>query len=234
LITQNLDIYKSNRQEIMLNRLKRWILVSGGVVGLIFALAGTWRDPWLWGYASVWSAAAFYALFTIDEDLARERFHPPVAGADSLALHVMRIMAISHLAVGALDSGRWHLTGPVPPAVRALALAAMATMFALFFGAMCTNRFFSSVVRIQSDRGHRVVDRGLYAVVRHPGYAGLMLGMPFSGLALGSWIAGGMGLVMSALILRRVMFEDAFLQKNLDGYTEYAQRVRHRVVPGLW
>jgi protein-S-isoprenylcysteine O-methyltransferase Ste14 len=234
LITQNLDIYKSNRQEIMLNRLKRWILVSGGVVGLIFALAGTWRDPWLWGYASVWSAAAFYALFTIDEDLARERFHPPVAGADSLALHVMRVMAISHLAVGALDSGRWHLTGPVPPAVRALALAAMATMFALFFGAMCTNRFFSSVVRIQSDRGHRVVDRGLYAVVRHPGYAGLMLGMPFSGLALGSWIAGGMGLVMSALILRRVMFEDAFLQKNLDGYTEYAQRVRPRVVPGLW
>jgi protein-S-isoprenylcysteine O-methyltransferase Ste14 len=61
-----------------------------------------------------------------------------------------------------------------------------------------------------------------------------MLGMPFSGLAMGSWIAGAMGLVMSALILRRVMFEDAFLQKNLEGYSEYAQRVRHRVVPGLW
>ena len=218
----------------MAKRLKRWVLVAGGMVGLMFALAGTWRDPWLWGYAIVWSTATFYALFTIDEDLARERFHPPVAGADRVALHFIRLMAISHLVVGALDSGRWHLTGPVPPTVRAVALVALATMFALFFGAMRTNRFFSTVVRIQSDRGHRVVDRGLYAVVRHPGYAGLMLGMPFSGLAIGSWIAGGMGLVMSALILRRVMFEDAFLQKNLDGYTEYAQRVRHRVVPGLW
>jgi protein-S-isoprenylcysteine O-methyltransferase Ste14 len=146
----------------------------------------------------------------------------------------MRVMAIGHLVVGALDSGRWHLTGPVPPAVRVLALAAMAAMFALFFGAMRTNRFFSSVVRIQSDRGHRVVDSGLYAIVRRPGYAGLLLGMPFSGLAMGSWIASGMGLVMSALIVRRVVFEDAFLQQNLDGYTEYAQRVRHRVVPGLW
>jgi protein-S-isoprenylcysteine O-methyltransferase Ste14 len=218
----------------MVNRLKRWALVSGVVVGLLFALAGTWRDVWLWGYAIVWSMATFFALFTIDEDLARERFHPPDAGADRTALHFMRVMAIGHLVVGALDSGRWHLTGPVPPAIRALALVAMAAMFALFFGAMRTNRFFSSVVRIQSDRGHRVVDSGLYSVVRHPGYAGLMLGMPFSGLAMGSWIAGGMGLVMSALICRRVMFEDAFLQKNLEGYSEYAQRVRHRVVPGLW
>ena len=90
----------------------------------MFALAGTWRDPWLWGYAIVWSTATFYALFTIDEDLARERFHPPVAGADRVALHFIRLMAISHLVVGALDSGRWHLTGPVPPTVRAVALVA--------------------------------------------------------------------------------------------------------------
>ena len=184
------------------------------MVGLIFALAGTWRDPWLWGYAIVWSAATFYALFTIDDDLARERFHPPDAGADCVALHFIRLMALTHLVVGALDSGPMASDRPCAADDPRRGAGRAVGMFALFFGAMRTNRFFSAVVRIQSDRGHRVVDRGLYAVMRHPGYAGMMLGMPFSGLALGSWIAGGIGLVMSALILRRVMFEDAFLRKQ--------------------
>ena len=218
----------------MRKRLTRWCLATGMVTGLVFALAGTWRDPWLWAYAGVWSTATFFAMFGISEDLARERFHPPTPGADGVALHFVRAGALAHLVVGALDSGRWHLTGPVPPALRIVALAGVATMFGLFFGAMRENRFFSAVVRIQSDRGHRVVDTGLYSVLRHPGYAGLILGVPFSGLALGSWLAAGIGLVMSALILRRVMFEDAFLQKNLDGYAAYARRVQHRLIPGLW
>jgi protein-S-isoprenylcysteine O-methyltransferase Ste14 len=218
----------------MSKRLIRWGLISGLMTGLVFTLAGTWRDPWLWAYGGVWSAATLFAMFSIDEDLAHERFHPPNSGADAVALGLVRAIALAHIVVGALDSGRWHLTGAVPPMLRIVALAGVATMFGLFFGAMRQNRFFSTVVRIQSDRDHRVVDRGLYSVLRHPGYAGLIIGVPFSGLALGSWLAAGIGLVMSALILRRVMFEDAFLQKNLDGYQAYAGRVKHRVIPGLW
>jgi protein-S-isoprenylcysteine O-methyltransferase Ste14 len=61
-----------------------------------------------------------------------------------------------------------------------------------------------------------------------------MLGVPFSGLALGSWIGAALGLVVTGLILRRVMFEDDFLSKNLDGYRAYAGRVRHRLIPGVW
>jgi protein-S-isoprenylcysteine O-methyltransferase Ste14 len=214
--------------------LMRWALATGVVATVVFAAAGTWSDPWLWAYTALCSATSLYAFLTIDEDLARERFHPPVVSADRYALHFVRVIAIGHLVIGALDSGRWHLSAPVPGGLRGAALAAMAGMFALFYAAMNQNRFFSSVVRIQHDRGHRVVDGGLYAVVRHPGYAGLILGMPFSGLALGSWIAAGMGLVMSGLILRRVIFEDAFLRKNLDGYAAYASRVRYRLIPGLW
>jgi protein-S-isoprenylcysteine O-methyltransferase Ste14 len=218
----------------MLKRLKRWILASGFVTVVVFALAGTWRDPWLWAYAAVWSLATFYALFSIDEDLAQERFHPPTAGADGVALHFVRVVALTHLVVGALDSGRWHVTSPVPPELRAFALAGMALTFAIFFRAMRENRFFSSVVRVQSERGHRVIDSGPYSIVRHPGYAGLLLGMPFSGLALGSWLAAAIGLVMSGMILRRMLFEDAFLKKNLDGYAAYTDRVRHRLIPGVW
>jgi len=217
----------------MVKRLKRWVLSSGIVTVGLFALAGTWRDPWLWAYALVWSSATVYAMFAMDEDLLQERFHPPTAGADGVALHFVRAAALSHFVVGALDSGRWHVTS-VPPGLRAIGLAVMAATLAMFFRAMRENRFFSSVVRVQNERGHRVVDTGPYGIVRHPGYAGLIWAMPFSGLALGSWIAAAIGLVMTGLILRRVMFEDAFLKTNLEGYAAYTDRVRHRLIPGVW
>ena len=213
--------------------LKRWLLVSGVISVAVFGLAGMWRDPWLWAYVIIWSATTCYALFSIDEDLARERLHPPTQGADAVALHVVRVVALSHVVVGALDSGRWHIA-PVSPALRGFALAGMALTFGMFFRAMRENRFFSSVVRVQDERGHRVVDSGPYSVVRHPGYAGLIWAMPLSGLALGSRLSAGIGLLMSALILRRVLFEDAFLRKNLDGYVAYTHRVRHRLIPGVW
>jgi protein-S-isoprenylcysteine O-methyltransferase Ste14 len=217
----------------MVERLKRWSLGSGIVTVGLFALAGTWRDPWLWAYALVWSTASFYAMLAMDEDLLQERFHPPTAGADGVALHFVRAAALSHLIVGALDSGRWHVTS-VSPGLRAVALAAMAAALAMFFRAMRENRFFSSVIRVQTERGHRVVDSGPYSVVRHPGYAGLVWAIPFSGLALGSWLAAALGLAMSGLILRRVMLEDAFLRKNLEGYAAYSGRVTHRLIPGVW
>jgi protein-S-isoprenylcysteine O-methyltransferase Ste14 len=222
------------KEIVTFKRLSRWCLISGTVGGAVFVLAGTWRDPWLWTFAVVWSALALYGTFSIDEDLARERFHPPTAGADGLALHFVRVAALAHLVIGALDVGRWHLTASVPAPLRACALAAMAIGFGLFFRAMRENRFFSSVIRVQSDRGHRVIDTGPYAVIRHPGYAGMLLGIPFSGLALGSWGATAIGTVLSLLTLRRVIFEDGFLTKNLNGYALYADRVRHRLIPGVW
>ena len=208
--------------------------MSVSVGGGVFVLAGTWRDPWLWAYAVVWSALVLYAMFSIDEDLAQERFHPPTAGADGVALHFVRMAALAHILIGALDVGRWHLTASVPAPLRAAALGVLAVTFGLFFRAMRENRFFSSVVRVQSERGHRVIDTGPYAVVRHPGYAGVLLGMPFSGLALGSWMAAAIGGVLSVMILRRVVLEDGFLRKNLNGYTLYADRVRYRLIPRVW
>jgi protein-S-isoprenylcysteine O-methyltransferase Ste14 len=217
----------------MRTRLIRWSLVSGLLAALVFVFAGTWRDPWLWAYAGAWSTLVLYAMLSIDEDLARERFHPPTAGEDGVALHFVRIVAIAHLVIGGLDGARWHLTA-VPPLLRACALGAMLLTFGMFFRAMRENRFFSSVVRLQSDRGHRVIDTGPYAIVRHPGYAGMLLGMPMSGLALGSWMGAALGGVLSLLILRRVSIEDRFLAKNLTGYASYANRVKYRLIPRVW
>jgi protein-S-isoprenylcysteine O-methyltransferase Ste14 len=210
-----------------------WALVVSALTAVVFLVAGTYRDPWLWAYVAAWGMTTFYGVSGLDDDLARERFRPPERSADCVALAFVRLFGVAHVIVGALDSGRWHIA-PVPSALRAVSLAAMALTFGMFYRAMHENHFFSAVVRLQRDRAHRVVDTGPYAIVRHPGYLGLILGMPFSGLALGSFLSAGIGLVLTALIVRRVLFEDAFLRRNLEGYAVYATRVRHRLVPGVW
>jgi len=96
------------------------------------------------------------------------------------------------------------------------------------------NRFFVPVIRIQSDRGHRVVSSGPYAVMRHPGYAGTLLAAPAAALAIGSWGALIPALALSATFLSRAAHEDRFLHANLPGYAEYTGRVRFRLVPGVW
>jgi protein-S-isoprenylcysteine O-methyltransferase Ste14 len=214
-------------------RIARWAVGVTIVTAGVVLVSGQWTDGWMWSYVVVWALVSLYALASLDEDLARERFNPPEPGADRTALHFVRAVALAHLVVGALDTGRLHWTS-VPSGLRLIGLLGMAAAALLVFRAMLSNRFFSAVVRIQTDRGHRVVDSGPYATVRHPGYAGMILLAPMSGLALGSWISVGLAVIYSALILRRVLFEDAFLRRNLDGYDAYARRVPYRLVPGIF
>ncbi len=216
-----------------MKRLGRWAFFTLIVGGGLFAIAGRWRDPWLWAYVGIASGITLYAMLSIDEDLGRERFSPPSPGADTLPLRTIRIVSLAHLVFGALDAGRVHWTS-MPDWLRVAGLAGFAVSYGFVVHAMRANRFFSAVVRVQGERGHHVVDRGPYAIVRHPGYAGMILAVPFSGFALGSWIAFAIALVYSVLIVRRVQFEDRFLHENLPGYPAYAHRVRDRLVPGLW
>lgn len=215
-----------------MKRLARWALFTLIVGGGLFAVAGTWRDPWLWAYVGVASGVTLYAMLSIPEDLARERFTPPSPGADARPLRIIRIVSLAHLIGGALDV-RFGWTS-MPAWLHVAGLSGFTLSFGLMVHAMRANRFFSAVVRVQEERGHHVVDQGPYAVVRHPGYAAMIAAVPFSGLALGSWIAFAIALVYSWLIVRRVLFEDRFLHENLPGYPAYARRVRSRLVPGLW
>ncbi|MBC7224324.1 MAG: isoprenylcysteine carboxylmethyltransferase family protein, partial [Anaerolineae bacterium] len=100
--------------------------------------------------------------------------------------------------------------------------------------AMASNPFFSAFVRIQRERGHRVVADGPYRYVRHPGYLGAIVFQMAIPLALGSlWALLPSG-VAAALYVARTVLEDRTLQEELAGYREYAQKVRHRLLPGLW
>jgi protein-S-isoprenylcysteine O-methyltransferase Ste14 len=109
-------------------------------------------------------------------------------------------------------------------------------VFGYSFGAwaLAENRFFSGVVRIQTDRGHVVCDTGPYRFVRHPGYAGNMLALLGIVLALGSVWTLIPAAVASIITVIRTILEDQTLQEELPGYQDYAQRVCYRLIPGIY
>jgi protein-S-isoprenylcysteine O-methyltransferase Ste14 len=99
---------------------------------------------------------------------------------------------------------------------------------------MVANRFFAAVVRIQSDRDHKVVTGGPYRVVRHPGYAGGIWAWLATPLMLGTLWAYIPALLTIAAMVVRTALEDQTLHSELPGYAEYAQHTRYRLLPGVW
>jgi len=96
------------------------------------------------------------------------------------------------------------------------------------------NAFASAAVRHQAERQQRVIDTGPYALVRHPMYAGsmpLVFGLP---LWLGSYTAALAGIAAYAMLVARILAEESYLRRELPGYAEYMQRVRWRLLPGVW
>jgi protein-S-isoprenylcysteine O-methyltransferase Ste14 len=107
--------------------------------------------------------------------------------------------------------------------------------YALALWAMRVNRFFSSVVRIQTDRGQHVITTGPYAFIRYPGYLAGIVIIVASGIGLGSWLATAFLVVFSLpFLLFRVITEDPILHAKLPGYRGYASRVSWRIFPGIW
>src|SRR5258708_3692562 len=140
-------------------RLLRWLLVSVVVGATAMTLAGQWTSPYLWGFTIGISAIFLYASVSVlDDDLARERFRPPSQGADAAALRWIRVSALAAFVMAPLDGGRLHWGPAVPEIIRSLGLGLSLIGFWLVVDAMKANRFFSPVIRIQDERGHRVVD----------------------------------------------------------------------------
>jgi protein-S-isoprenylcysteine O-methyltransferase Ste14 len=106
--------------------------------------------------------------------------------------------------------------------------------YGLVVWATGVNAFFSQVVRIQSERGHAVISSGPYRYVRHPAYVGMSLVVLGAPIMLGSWWALIPGVISALLVIVRTKLEDQTLRAELPGYAEYAQRVRYRLIPGLW
>jgi protein-S-isoprenylcysteine O-methyltransferase Ste14 len=174
-------------------------------------------------------------LLPSDQGLIEERGRKKegIPAWDCMFSRVYALLAPLILVVGGLNgSFRW------PPAfplwLQGLGGVVMALAYLLFSWAMSANRFFSTLVRVQKDRGHEVVTGGLYRFVRHPAYAGSLAICLATPLLLGSAWALIPGVLTDAAIVVRTALEDRTLRQELEGYAEYARRVRFRLIPGIW
>jgi protein-S-isoprenylcysteine O-methyltransferase Ste14 len=206
------------------------------IAAVLFGSAGRLDLPWFWALIAVHTVGMAVGIAGMDPDLVRERLHPSAgpAGKEYLFRLVGTAVILAHLAIAGLDVGRFHWSDPPPVILRAVALVVYALGLGVSMWAVVANRFFSSVVRLQPERGHHVVDTGPYRYVRHPGYAGMIVAALSGCVVLGSWWSGLPMILFGAMALRRLAMEDRFLSAQLDGYLEYAGRVRSKLLPGLW
>ncbi len=194
-----------------------------------------------------WPAWAYMALLVVrtvlpltgplrfDEGLIEERLSrkPGVKPWDRYFVGLVAVFTMAELIVPGLDH-RWGWTGPQPVWKDLLGLALMIVGTCGLLWAMRINRFFSAFVRIQEDRGHHVVSEGPYRFIRHPGYAFWSvrtMGVPLLGGSNWAFIVAGLFI---AMFVFRTVLEDKVLQEELAGYNEYADRVRWKLVVGVW
>jgi len=221
---------------------RRWALrESMGVlmVGvMLFWAAGRldWGMGWaLLGILVAWVGGTALAVIPRYPELLAERLKPKAGGKrwDTIILSVVGLLDMARYIVAGLDVRFGWTTGIGLPAQIVLAVI-VAAGHALFVWAIGSNAFFASTVRIQSDRGQVVANGGPYAFVRHPAYLGSILIQLTAPLMLGSLPALIPGVLSAVVFIVRTALEDRTLQAELAGYREYAQKVRYRLLPGIW
>jgi len=177
-----------------------------------------------------------YTVLQIDTELLEERSKPGEGTKpwDKAILGLSFLVTISMYVTAGLDSGRYHWSPDFHWSLCALGVLLTVTGQLLFLIAQKQNKFFSSTVRIQTDREHIVCDTGLYTVVRHPAYLGMIIqsvGFPLLFGSLWSIIPICLSII---LILTRTKLEDDTLKTELKGYPEYSTKTRYRIIPYVW
>lgn len=219
------------------------LLSAAGFAVCVVVPAATWTSPRPWVLAGVFLVMHVIGTIRIvraNPDLLPERARlrpgPGQPLADKLLLYAFTTGYAVMLIVSSADGSRWHVwpaRAPLP-VISWMGLAVFAAGWWLVLRALETNAFAVRVVRPQPERGHRVIDTGVYRVVRHPMYAGLvavMIGVPL-------WLGSTLGLLLAAApiatLALRILVEERVLREHVPGYVQYTQRVRRRLIPGVW
>ena len=208
------------------------LLVCGGDFG--------WWQAWVYSLlivaagigGRIWAERRHPGLLAERQNI--EKIQQSAKAWDKVLAPLMALsLSFPLVIVAGLDHRRgWSPVFPLWLIVLGFILISLGYAFATW--ALVENRFFSSTVRIQTDRGHAVCDSGPYRIVRHPGYAGNILPLLGIVLALGSvWtlIPAAVALIIAVI---RTQLEDQTLQNELPGYRDYARRVRYRLIPGIY
>ncbi|MBX4906036.1 MULTISPECIES: isoprenylcysteine carboxylmethyltransferase family protein [Rhizobium] len=213
------------------------ITVAVMIVALFWP-AGTFAWPRGWIFLGLFVALTAIALVWIwrtNPELfaARSRYQKGTKRWDAVVATLTIILFAAILPVGAFDDGRFHWA-PQPWWVVVLGYLVMSAGYLGLTWAQSVNRHFEPTVRIQTDRDHKVIDSGPYAVIRHPGYATAILLAAGTALSLASIYALIPVGLLVVVLFGRTLGEEAELRKGLEGYAEYMERVRWRWIPGVW
>jgi protein-S-isoprenylcysteine O-methyltransferase Ste14 len=211
----------------------RWAVLMVLVAAGLLLVAGTTSLPMLNGYIVVLAPSLLLMMLAIAPQIAQERGQTDDKGHDIGARLALVVLFFATIVMAALDVGHLHLSNNVPVALSIIALVMFVVASGFQAWAMSVNSFYSPVIHIQAERGHSVVTRGPYRILRHPAYFANIVAVPASALAIGSWIALIPAAVVCAITVWRARREDAFLKQNLDGYTDYMKRVPGGVLPHL-
>jgi protein-S-isoprenylcysteine O-methyltransferase Ste14 len=208
---------------------------------LLLLLSGDvyWPEGWVF---SLWFILLCYStilyLYQKDPALLEERYRQPGTGNqqrwDRYVVYGLVAGFITWIVIMPLDAQRFGWSPVFPAWVKVLGIAGLAGSFFLFFRSYTDNTFLSPLVRIQEDRKQRVVSTGVYGFVRHPMYLGGIFMFTGSPLLLGSMYGLFAGLALTALLMARIQWEEAMLARDLEGYPEYMQKVRYRLIPCIW
>jgi protein-S-isoprenylcysteine O-methyltransferase Ste14 len=218
-------------------------LVQIGFLVLIQAVLlflSVWKWTWwnAWAYLGLYLAfLAFNAVVLLGKhkELVEERSQvgEGAKGWDKVIGIITGIGGFAILILAGLDE-RFGWPGGIRIEVQIAAFVLLGLSYPLFTWAMVSNKFFSTIVRIQKERGHTVQTGGPYRFVRHPGYASLLVSYITIPVALGSlWACIPMALLVVNLFVRTTL-EDRTLQNELKGYKDYTAHVRYRLIPGIW
>jgi protein-S-isoprenylcysteine O-methyltransferase Ste14 len=205
---------------------------------LLFVSAGTlrWSAGWWYiGSSVLLLAGASFVLLPHRREVIEERSKGAKGGKrwDTWLSHLIAIPSLGTLVITGLDE-RWGWTPPLPTWLRLLGGLLFVLGYALLLWAMYANKYFSQVVRIQTERGHVAVVDGPYRFVRHPGYLGMITSLLGAVFLLDSLYGLACFVPYLFLITIRTILEDRTLIAELPGYAEYATRTKFRLVPGLW
>jgi protein-S-isoprenylcysteine O-methyltransferase Ste14 len=205
---------------------------------VLFGSAGRLDWPRAWGFlvlTLLLEGGSLTVLGILAPETLNQRgtFGPGVTAFDRVFAVVWLGLSMGSAAVAGLDAVRFGWS-KLPIYLFYVGGAVVCLAFALGTWAMLENRHFEQLVRIQEERGHRVVTSGPYRIVRHPGYLGTIVGTLATPAMLGSaWMFVPAGL-LAILFVVRTHLEDQFLRRELSGYEEYTARTRFRLVPMIW
>ncbi len=206
---------------------------------VFFGSAGTldWPEAWLYMiFQFSFSAAMAVWLKKNNPDLLKDRMtfiKSSARGWDKAILWILTVVFIPYLILPGLDAIRYRWSS-VPVFLRVLGFMGIVATLLLISWVMRENTYLSPVVEIQKKRGHRVITTGPYRYIRHPMYVAVITLFVCIPLALGSLLALIPAALITALIVIRTHFEDKTLHLELEGYKAYSERVKYRLVLGIW